>query len=668
MSTGSVWLFVTPCKTIMISLLLMGCLASPLKAQETDSLRAMIERMPPDTNLVLMLNTLAQRLTSREPAQAIVHAREALALAEKLSWKHGIAEAQNTMGALHTNAGEYEKALTSFQRCLEIYRDEENGSGMARALRNIGVVQRRIGNTEEALDYTKQSMEVARAQGDSLSYAKALVNLGNIENQTKHYERALGYFQRCRGIFRQAGDRFGESSVLNGMGNAYAELDRLSEALQMYEQSLEINRERGDTRAVASIRINVGDIHVQRGDWGAAIREFTAALSDAEIVGARDLSRMASKRLARCHAQRGEYKLAYQYYDKHVAIRDSTFDETVLHQVNLLTRKYEGRQREQHIALLEAEKELQSTRLARETLIRNYSIAGFVIITVFAFWVVFLARKRKRTNIDLRNALATLQRTQDQLIHSEKMATLGKVSAGVAHEIRNPLNFIINFADLSISTAKTLESAVAKDKELLEEYRLLVTNLEKIGGYGRRAENIVTGMVQHAEGGTGVPESTDLNALLRRGLELARQASHQDAKDLQYSLEMSFDASVGNILLIPREMTRVVFNLFQNAIDALLARKQGADPSFHPTIAVSTKMLGDSVEIRFHDNGCGIAQDALRRVFEPFYTSRSTGTGTGLGLSITYDIIVEGHGGHISVESVNGSSTDFIITLPKRTE
>jgi signal transduction histidine kinase len=651
---------------ILVPLLLVTLLTCPplTRGQSADSIRALISQAPADSSLVLLLNTLAQKLSTSNPAEAFVHARDALALARELAWRPGRVKVLNTLGALHTNAGAYEKALTLFQECLEICRDSKDASGTALALRNIGVVQRRIGNLAEALEYTQRSLDEASRASDTLSAAAALVNLGNIENQQGRYEKALSYFSRARPLFQQRKNRFGESSVLNGMAIAYASLGRLTEALRMYESGLRINEERGDLRAIASIQINIGDIHMKRGDWQAAIRTFTGARDAAESIDAKDLSRFASRSLAESHAAVGNYRQAYGYYAQYAAISDSLFNEEVLHQINARTQEYETREREQQIALLEAETKLQQAQLGREELIRNISIAGLILLALFLAWVYYLARRRKQANAELREALAKLQRTQEQLVHTEKMATLGRISAGIAHEILNPLNFIVNFAELSRDILEEDSARESPTQLTSDDRNTLHANIEKITTYGRRAEDIVSSMVQHAEGRTGVPEPTDVNAILRQTLGFARRVQQAEQIDLPYSLDLSVDSSVGKALLIQQEFTRVIMNLHRNAVESLREKSATVSTSFDATIAVSTQREGDSAVIRFRDNGLGIPAASRSHIFEPFYTTRDSGRNTGLGLSISYDIIVEGHGGTITVESTEGEYAEFIITLP----
>ncbi len=656
-----------PCAVRFVPFLLAALLACPpvSRGQSVDSLRTIISQAQPDTALVLLLNTLAQKLATRNPTEAFVHARDAQALAEKLGWRPGHVKALNTLGALHTNTGAYEQALTLFQQTLELCRASGDGSGTALALRNIGIVQRRIGNLAEALEYTQRSLEEARKTGDTLSAAAALVNLGNIENQLNHYEKALTYFRRARPLFQKKQYLYGESTVLNGMAIANAELGRLTEALRMYDISLRINEERGDVRSIASIHINIGDIHTKRGDWQAAIRTYTRAREAAAEIDAKDLSRFANKNLAESYAKIGQYRKAYENYEEYAAISDSLFNEEVLHEINARTQEYETREREQQIALLEAETQLQQERLAREELIRNIIIAGLILLALFLAWAYYLARRRKQANRKLREALSKLQRTQEQLVHAEKMATLGRLSTGIAHEIRNPLNFIINFADLSRDVLQ--EASPGKSAPTLQndDYQTLQTNIEKITTYARRAEQIVSSMVQHAEDRTGAAEATDVNALLRQALGFARRATQTEQIDFPVTLDLSVDSSIGEVMLNQREFTRVLLNLHRNAVESLREKSVATSGPFEAVITVSTERRDDSAVIRIRDNGTGIPPASRSRIFEPFYTTRESGRNTGLGLSISYDIIVEGHGGTITVESGEGAYAEFIITLPR---
>jgi signal transduction histidine kinase len=272
-------------------------------------------------------------------------------------------------------------------------------------------------------------------------------------------------------------------------------------------------------------------------------------------------------------------------------------------------------------------------------------------------------------------ALRGLKAAQANLIQAEKMASLGQLTAGIAHEIKNPLNFVNNFANLSVELLDELKEttapaivALSEDKraEVNETIEVLTGNLEKIAEHGRRADGIVKRMLEHSSGGTGEGRSVDLNNLVEEALNLAYHGARAQDQSFNVALERDFVEAIAPIELVPQDVTRVLLNLIGNGFYAATKRrKEGSDPKFKPTVRVSTRDLGDMVEIRVHDNGTGIPPEIKDKLFQPFFTTKSTGEGTGLGLSISYDIVAHGHGGAIEVDSKVGAFTEFTIRLPR---
>ncbi|HET6555802.1 MAG TPA: two-component regulator propeller domain-containing protein [Prolixibacteraceae bacterium] len=270
---------------------------------------------------------------------------------------------------------------------------------------------------------------------------------------------------------------------------------------------------------------------------------------------------------------------------------------------------------------------------------------------------------------EIEKAYTELKATQVQLIQSEKMASLGELTAGIAHEIQNPLNFVNNFSEVNKELLGELNQEIDKgrDKIGMEEIKALVTNVianeEKIMHHGQRADAIVKGMLQHSRTSSGMKEPTDINALADEYLRLAYHGHRAKDKSFNASLNTHYDAAIGTINIIPQEIGRVILNLITNAFYAVTEKKQKSIPDYQPTITVITKKMGNKVLITVKDNGNGIPPHILDKIFQPFFTTKPSGKGTGLGLSLAYDII-KAHGGEIKVETMEGQSTEFIVDLP----
>ena len=267
---------------------------------------------------------------------------------------------------------------------------------------------------------------------------------------------------------------------------------------------------------------------------------------------------------------------------------------------------------------------------------------------------------------ELEKAYYELKEAQDQLIQAEKMASLGRMSAGIAHEIKNPLNFINNFAVLSKDLVADLNEAIASNDA--EEIEYIVSNLKantsKIEEHGKRADSIVRSMMQHARGGQGGKEPVNLNALVSENVNLAYHGKKAQINNFNAEVKLNLDDSIGQVTLIPQDVGRVILNIIGNAFDAVWEHAGKTGDDYNPVIEVSTRKPDNgTVEIRVADNGPGIPDNIRERIFEPFFTTKPTGSGTGLGLSLSYDIIAQGHGGTLKVENTNPGAA-FIIQLP----
>jgi signal transduction histidine kinase/HAMP domain-containing protein len=301
-------------------------------------------------------------------------------------------------------------------------------------------------------------------------------------------------------------------------------------------------------------------------------------------------------------------------------------------------------------------------------------VEAFAIQSALAVRNAKLFEEQRRRERELRAAHDQLKAAQANLIQAEKMASLGQLTAGIAHEIKNPLNFVNNFAELShelLDELKEVIDAPAESDGAAERQELITTldgNLAKITEHGRRADGIVRSMLLHSRGDAGERRESDLNALVEEALNLAYHGARAQDQQFNVTLERDFDPGLGPVETVPQDITRVFLNLFANAFYAVNKRRaEGGEPGYAPVVKATTRNLGDTVEIRVRDNGVGMPAEVRNKAFTPFFTTKPTGEGTGLGLSISYDIVVQEHGGAIAIDSEAGQFTEFTIRLPRRT-
>jgi signal transduction histidine kinase len=293
----------------------------------------------------------------------------------------------------------------------------------------------------------------------------------------------------------------------------------------------------------------------------------------------------------------------------------------------------------------------------------QYSTLFFVLnitfISAIILWLFNFIYRQKDA------AMKQLKETQLQLIQTEKLASLGELTAGIAHEIQNPLNFVNNFSEVNAELIEELKQKLTNGNvdEAKDLIRDMQDNETKIVHHGRRADAIVKNMLQHSRGSSGKNEPTDINALVDEYSRLAYHGMRAREKSFYASMETNFDDSIGKLNIVPHEIGRVLLNLITNAFHAVTERMKLDGKDYQPTVLVTTKKQGDRVEIRVKDNGTGIPQKVLDKIFQPFFSTKPTGQGTGLGLSLSYDI-VKAHGGELKVETEEGVGSEFIVQLP----
>jgi two-component system, NtrC family, sensor kinase len=315
----------------------------------------------------------------------------------------------------------------------------------------------------------------------------------------------------------------------------------------------------------------------------------------------------------------------------------------------------------------------------RRTEVQPFSDKQIALLQTFADQAVIaignvrmFEQVQERTK-ELAASLDELRSAQDRLIQTEKLASLGQLTAGIAHEIKNPLNFVNNFSAVSVDlidemqeTLEGLQLDEGKRTEMNQLAETLRGNLDKVVQHGKRADAIVKNMLLHSRQGSGEHRPVDVNALVEESLNLAYHGARAEKPGFNITLKRSFDPNAGEIDVFPQEITRVILNLISNGFYAATKRKARVDgDGYEPTLAAATKNLGDSVEIRIRDSGTGIPPDVKEKMFHPFFTTKPAGEGTGLGLSLSYDIVVKQHGGSIEVDTQPGEFTEFKVILPR---
>jgi two-component system, NtrC family, sensor kinase len=409
-------------------------------------------------------------------------------------------------------------------------------------------------------------------------------------------------------------------------------------------------------------------------------KQLDIDLKAAKLEGDIDKVEDGYRHLSKVDSMRGNYKGAYENFKLYSLYRDSLQKKEA--ENKRLQYEFEKKQ-----AIAKAEQEKKDTEAKRVKNLQYFTIAGLAALVLVILAIALIqwrnSRQRKQTNTLLQSekekvesTLSELKSAQAQLIQSEKMASLGELTAGIAHEIQNPLNFVNNFSEVNKELAEELKSELASDSyrngnsqlaaEIISDIK---ENSEKINHHGKRADAIVKGMLQHSRMNSGTKESTDINALADEYLRIAWHGLQARDKSFNATIKTDFDESIGNINIVPEDIGRVLLNLYNNAFYAVNEKAKQDSGSYEPTVTVKTQKIRTHIEIKVSDNGNGIPQAILEKIFQPFFTTKPTGQGTGLGLSLSYDI-VKAHGGEISAGSGRKAETkeeqgsEFVITLP----
>ena len=381
----------------------------------------------------------------------------------------------------------------------------------------------------------------------------------------------------------------------------------------------------------------------------------------------KDIGRLKSQRLdvlrdykllAELHEKTGNNEKARDYYKSYISLQDSL--QADREKYGSLSFETEQQMNENELSITKLQSENKISDLTKK-----FSFGIVALVLLLAGVVYYRFKSKQKANKVLETTLNNLKSTQSQLIQSEKMASLGELTAGIAHEIQNPLNFVNNFSEINQELIAEMNTEIEKGNysEVKEIAKDVSENEEKINHHGKRADAIVKGMLQHSRSSSGVKEPTDINKLADEYLRLAYHGLRAKDKSFNATMKTDYDETIGNINIIPQDIGRVILNLITNAFYAVDEKKKSGISNDDPTVSIITKKLNDQIEITVSDNGNGIPDAIIEKIFQPFFTTKPTGQGTGLGLSLAYDI-VKAHGGEFKVETIEGKGTNFIIILP----
>ena len=581
---------------------------------------------------------------------------------------------QNNIGLIYENKGNYTLALKEFYQALTAAEAINNRFVVGSVWNNIAMIHFFQNKMEDAKADYKKMLAIATDMSDTSSITLAYSNISEINLQQDSVVTALQNLQAARRLALLSHDADILASASKNTGYAYLAMDSLEKAASFFDTAILLAKQQNNTITTTKALIGLAKTQEQQNTLQLALSHALEGLHLAETIGQAELQRDASEIVSTIYDRTGDDLNALKYYKYYKIYSDSL--KNIESERAALTFKSDYDV---------AKKELEFTNRSQRQQWITYSVLALLFVICIIAWMI--NRNRKKSNqankilhhknevieqekMNAENALTELRQTQAQLIQSEKMASLGELTAGIAHEIQNPLNFVNNFSEVNRELINELVEEVSKGN--VEEVKAIANDIkdneEKINHHGKRADSIVKGMLQHSRQTPGTKQLTNINALCDEYLRLSYHGIRAKDSSFIATFKTSYDESIGNINIIPQDIGRVLLNLFNNAFYAVNERSQQSTVKltdvYQPIISVQTKKINNKVEIKVNDNGNGIAKNIIEKIFQPFFTTKPTGQGTGLGLSLAYDIITKQHNGTIKAESKEGEGSAFIITLP----
>ncbi|MBS1525725.1 MAG: GHKL domain-containing protein [Bacteroidetes bacterium] len=630
---------------------------------------------------------------------ALYYANKAFNIANKNNQTLDEAYCLDDKGYILMHMGKFPESLASFQDALQLVQDSANEyktwtrdkkftfhqnylSAVANIHHDLGHLMGSTGNTDQQIAEYRETRRLATEAGDRVLLGFVNMNLGNTYRRLGRLDSALIMEQHAETIFKQTVSKKYLGMVYNDIANIYLGRGNRKLALVNFYKALIWGTDQKQLAIVTNASIGLTNYYLAEKQKDSSLFYARKAFGVSKSMGTKDLG-LVYENLYKSYALAGRADSAYKYQGLALEANDSTYKTTIRSLADFQKLAFKSQMHEQE---LEKEKEATKTRIRTGIL-----ISAVAVLMLLA--LIFYRNNRQKQKVNhllsrqneeilqqkeeiesqrdhLEQAFDELKNTQTQLIQREKMASLGELTAGIAHEIQNPLNFVNNFSEVNKEMLEELKAERQKpkthrDEQLeIELINDLVENEQKINHHGKRADAIVKGMLQHSSSSSGQKEPTDINALADEYLRLAYHGLRAKNKDFNAELITHFDEKLSKVNVIPQDMGRVLLNVINNAFYAVQQKTITAGKAYNPTVEISTAQQNGFVMVSVKDNGTGISDSVKDKIMQPFFTTKPTGEGTGLGLSLSYDIVVKGHGGKISVESREGEGSEFTISLP----
>ena len=671
-------------KIFLLFLLPFAALAQDEKNYE-DSLQSALERAANDTIRLELNRKLGFFYQDSNPRKALPYHEAQLALAQKLNLQLWEADALEQIAYCHVSWSQTEfadayKNYISALKIVENPNSAKNGFGFANfsyskspedaRLAIMGMVHFELGSFYNRTRYYKESLEQyykAVEIGERIQNKKILSlanrDIGRTFLLNNQLDSGIIYLRKSEESYQNSPYQRNLGTLYLMIGNYYLQKQQPDSSKLILQHAIAISQDPASIGLIGYLNQALGVVFSQTGELDSALYYTFAGQKISDSLHNLQAVSVGFTQLGNIYKLKNDYATAYDYLLKGKNLGDSLNNDYINKTMQFLNLVFD-----QKIRLQELEKEQQESKS------RNRMVALLTGLGIFLLVAILLYRnnrQKQKANKVLEKTLSDLKSTQKQLVHSEKMASLGELTAGIAHEIQNPLNFVNNFSEINSELLDELQTAInANDsKEIKSIIHDIKDNENKIAQHGKRADGIVKGMLQHSRASTGQKEPTDINTICDEYLRLAYHGLRAKDKSFNANLQTDFDNSLEKINIVPQEIGRVILNLLTNAFYAVTEKKKSCEQSsisYEPTVSIKTKRVNDKIEIIVSDNGNGIPDDVKEKIFQPFFTTKPTGQGTGLGLSMSYDIITKGHKGTLQLESEIGKGTSFSIILPNK--